>query len=117
MVVERSSAPLADPPPWHGVPVPLPAYRQRGHRRLDARTYEVKCATCVWGCRMPVEMIVDQWNPSVQRYRFEPSCYGPLSCRHYKAGPTRKVPGRRGMSYEEEDWVDEQEVSHRGSDD
>ncbi len=66
---------------------------------------------------MPVEMIVDQWNPSVQRYRFEPSCYGPLSCRHYKAGPTRKVPGRRGMSYEEEDWVDEQEVSHRGSDD
>ena len=33
--------------------------------------------------------------------------YGPKSCSLYRAGPTRKVPGRKGMSWEEEDWVDE----------
>jgi hypothetical protein len=24
----------------------------------------------------------------------------------YKSGPARKVPGRRGMTYTEEDWID-----------
>ncbi len=116
MVVERNSAPLPDQPPWHGVPVLLPAYRQRGHRRLDARGYESKCATRVWACRVPVEMIVDQWNPSVKRYRFETFCYGPKSCTLYQAGPTRKVPVRNRMTWEEVDWVDEEAVRHRGLD-
>jgi hypothetical protein len=104
-------------PPWLGVAPPLPVYRERGHRRPDARTYEGKCATCIWGCRMAVEMIIDQWNPKQKRYREETFCYGPLSCRLYKPGPTRKVPGRKGMSWEEEDWVDEDSVRHRGLDD
>jgi len=65
---------------------------------------------------MPVEIIVDQWKPSNKRYRLETFCYGPLSCPSYKAGPTRKVPGRRGMSYEEEDWVDEDATAHRAPD-
>jgi len=30
-----------------------------------------------------------------------------------REGPTRKVPGRQGMTWEEEDWVDEEAVSHR----
>lgn len=34
----------------------------------------------------------------------------------YKAGPTRKVPGRKGMSWEEEDWIDEEATSHRDED-
>ena len=104
-------------PPFLGVPLSLLSYRVRGHRRLDARTYEAKCTTCIWGCRMPVEMIIDQWNPSKKQYRFETFCYGPKSCPFYRAGPTRKVPGRRGMSWEEEDWVDEDDTSHRGPDD
>jgi hypothetical protein len=104
-------------PPFHGVPPDLETYRSRGHRRLDARTYDAKCATCMWGCRMPVEMIIDQWNPSKKRYRFETFCYGPKSCSFYRAGPARKVPGRKGMSYTEEDWVDEDATSHRGPDD
>ena len=79
----------------------------------DTRTYEAKCLGCIWGCRMPVEMIVDQWNPREKRYRFETFCYGPKSCQLYRAGPTRKVPGRRGMVWEEEDWVDEQATAHR----
>jgi hypothetical protein len=66
---------------------------------------------------MAVEMIIDQWNPSNVRYRREPFCYGPKSCVFYKAGPTRKVPGRRGMSWEEEDWVDDEATAHRGPDD
>jgi hypothetical protein len=104
-------------PPFLGVPPDLETYRARGHRRLDARTYEAKCTTCIWGCRMPVEMIIDQWNPSKKQYRFETFCYGPKSFAIYRPGPARKVPGRKGMSYTEEDWVDEEATSHRGLDD
>ena len=70
----------------------------------------------MWGCEMSVEMIIDQWNPSNVRYRRETFCYGPKSCPAYKPGPTRKVPGRKGMSWEEEDWVDEEATAHRGPD-
>lgn len=108
---------LASAPPFGGVPPDIEVYRERGHRRLDARTYKSKCSTCIWGCRMPVGMIVDHWNPSEKKYRFETFCYGPKSCLLYRAGATRKVPGRRGMSWEEEDWVDEDATSHRGPDD
>ena len=104
-------------PPFHGVPPDLEIYRNRGHCRLDARIYDSKCLTCIWGCRMPVEMVIDHWNPSQKRYRFETFCYGPKSCSFYHSGPTRKVPGRKGMSYTEEDWIDEEATSHRGWDD
>jgi hypothetical protein len=46
------------PPPWHGVPPPLAVCRERGHRRLAPRTYQEKCASCMWGCRMPVERLL-----------------------------------------------------------
>ena len=62
-------------------------------------------------------MIIEHWNPNQRRYRTETFCYGPLSCSIYRAGPKRKVPGRRGMVYEEEDWVDENATSHRHLDD
>jgi hypothetical protein len=115
-VVERGAEPAEPPPPWHQIPPDLPTYRQRGQRRLDARTYEASCRSCIWGCRMPVEMTIDPWNPRQKRFRFETSCYGPKSCPLYRAGPTRKVPGRKGMSWEEEDWVDEEETAHRSMD-
>lgn len=97
-------------------PPDLETYRGRGHRRLAARTYDTKCSTCIWGCRMPVELIVDHWNPSQKRYRFETFCYGPKDCVHYRAGAKRRVPGRKGMSYTEEDWVDEEATAHREPD-
>lgn len=112
-LLDRATDAAWNPPPWLSVPPPLPVYRERGHRRLDARTFDTKCTACIWGCRMAVEMIIDQWKPSQRRYREETFCYGPLSCPFYKAGPTRKVPGRKGMSWEEEDWVDEDAVGHR----
>ena len=66
---------------------------------------------------MPVEIIVDNWNPrGRKKYRFETFCYGPLSCQLYKAGPNRKVEGRNGMVYIEEDWVDEMMTEHRDPD-
>ncbi len=115
-LIERNDKSEPASPPWLGVSPALEVYRQRGHRRLDVRTYEAKCTTCIWGCKMPVEMIIDQWNPSRKKYRFETFCYGPKSCSLYKAGPTRKVPGRKGMLWKEENWVDEDAVSHRSMD-
>lgn len=116
-VVERGAEIPGSAPPWNGVPPSLAVYRERGHRRLDARTYAAKCTSCQWGCNMAVVLTIDQWNPQQKKYRTETFCFGPLSCPVYRAGATRKVPGRRGMSYEEEDWVDEEETSHRGPDD
>lgn len=107
----------SEPPPWQDLCPDLATYRWRGHRRLSANTYSVRCTTCMWGCRMPVEIIVDHWDPrGKKKYRFETFCYGPLNCKFYKAGPNRKVEGRNGMVYVEEDWVDEEMTRHRGLD-
>jgi hypothetical protein len=116
-VISRPTEEPTEEPSFQGLPPDLEAYRARGHRRLSKTTYDSKCTSCIWGCLMPAEIIIDQWNPSKKKYRFETFCYGPKSCSHYKAGPTRKVPGRKGMTCEEEDWVDEQDSAHRGIDD
>jgi hypothetical protein len=94
-------------PPYRSLPPPLPTYREQGHRRLDARTYEAKCTTCIWGCKMPVEIIVDQWDrtrgPGNLHHRMETFCYGPRDCAVYKAGPVRKVQGRKKWMVHEDD--------------
>lgn len=103
--------------PWELVPPKLEVYRERGCRRLAARTYDTKCSSCMWACRMPVEIIIDHWNPrGRKKYRDETFCYGPLNCKLYKAGPNRKVEGRAGMVYVEEDWIDQMAVEHRSED-
>ena len=79
-LVERTNAGTSEPPPWVGVPPDLEVYRERGHRRLHANIYAGKCLACIWGCRMPVEIIVDHWKPDIKRYRFETFCYGPFLC-------------------------------------
>lgn len=98
------------------VPPSLETYRQRGPRRLAAKTYETACTSCMWGCRMAVEIIVDQWKPWIRKYRTETFCYGPKSCKNYRPGPNRRVIGRNKMVYIEEDWVDEMLTEHRGED-
>lgn len=66
---------------------------------------------------MPVEIIFDNWNPrGRKKYRFETFCYGLILCKLYKAGSNRKVEGRNGMVYVEEDWVDAMNVEHRDPD-
>ena len=88
--IAESGITSTEPPPWVDVCPDLETYRGRGHRRLAA------------------------WNPrGKKKYRFETFCYGPLNCTFYKAGPNRKVEGRNGMVYTEENWVDEQMTSHR----
>ena len=111
------NSPQGSPPPWFGVPPDLPTYRARGHRRLDSNAYESFCIRCIWGCRMAVEMTIDQWNPEKKQYRKETFCYGPKSCPKYQPGPVREVPGRNGTTWLEEDGVDEEATSHRGPDD
>lgn len=115
-LLARNTQDQPTPPPWLGEPPELEVYRARGHRRLDAQTYQDQCWRCLWGCRMAVEMTLDQWNQAEKDFRVETFCYGPKSCSLYHAGPTRKVPGRRGMEWEEEDWVDEEAVRHRAQD-
>lgn len=115
--VESTDLPDVNEPPFTGEAPDLPTYRWRGHRRLDPRTYRAKCTTCIWGCRMPVELIIDNWKPWIKDYRFETFCYGPKSCKLYRAGAVRKVPGRNGIVWEEEDWVEEDYTSNRGPDD
>ena len=104
-LITRSTIIINTTSPWELVPPELEVYRERGHRRLATRTYDTKCSSCMWGARMPVEIIVDNWNPrGKKKYRFETFCYGPLNCKLYKAGPNRKVEVRNGMVYVEEDW-------------
>ena len=94
-------------PPFRGIPPTLPEYRQRGHIRLDPKTYEAKCATCMWGCKMPTDIIIDHWNrsrgPDNVQWRMETFCYGDKSCPFYKAGPKRKVQGRKAYMVFEDD--------------
>lgn len=49
-----------------------------------------------------------------RRHRCEAFCYGPKRCPSYLAGPARQVPGRKGMTYVEEDEIDEDETRGRG---
>lgn len=114
---DRGAEQPGSAPPWHGAAPPLEINRARGHRRLDARTYQTKCASCTWGCRMPVEMIIDHWESGEEGVPLRDVLLRPEVLPLYRAGATRKVPGRRGMVYEEENWVDEEETSHRGPDD
>ena len=114
-LVQRGPDPRPSPP-WQIAAPPLAVYQARGYRRLSAVTYKTACATCIWGVCANVEMIIDHWKPAKRESRTETFCFGPLSCRLYKPGPKRKVPGRRGLTYTEENWVDEQETSHRGPD-
>ena len=96
--------PDAPPNPTGGVAPPLAKYRQQGHLRLKQETCETLCVQCPFGLTMPTQIILDHWNPSKVKWRFETHCYGPRGCPRYKAGPAYRVPGRRaGMVYVDDD--------------
>ena len=60
IIENKINTPISKKPPIHGIAPALPIYRERGHRRLDLKTYTTNCTTCIWGCNMPVEIILDQ---------------------------------------------------------
>lgn len=94
-VERRGSTEGSFPPPWRGTPPPLEVYRSRGHRRLDAERFGAACTSCMWGCEMAVEIIIDQWNPSNARWRRETFCYGPSRARSTRRGPSVRCPDAR----------------------
>ena len=65
---------------------------------------------------MPVEIIIDNWNPSKKKYRFETFCYGLLNCKLCKAGLNQKMEGRNAMVYVEKDCFDAMNVNNKESD-
>jgi hypothetical protein len=103
-VLAEPQAQMFESPPFYGVAPDLEVYRSRGHRRLDAKTYGTKCSTCMWGCRMPVEMIITSgtrlagntdWRPSATVPRAVP-CIGRARRARSLAGggcPTRRKTG------------------------
>lgn len=89
--------------PEGGIAPPLPEYRKRGHRRLDKDTFEEHCQRCPFGLVMPTQIILDQWNQTETKWRFETHCYGPRDCQRYRPGEPYRVPGRKPDMV----WVDD----------
>lgn len=102
-LIERTQ-PDAPPCPTGGIAPPLEQYRAQGHFRLKRDVCETQCVQCPFGLTMPTQIILDHWNPSHVKWRFETHCYGPRDCPRYKAGPAYRVPGRKpGMIYVDDD--------------
>lgn len=114
-VVDGQVAETPPAPPWLGVPHDLPTYRDRGPRRLETETYEGACMTCLWACKMAVEISTDPRVRTKRVNRFETYCFGPKSCGQYKSGPCHKIPYMDG-EIEEPDGVDDTTTAHRGPD-
>jgi hypothetical protein len=103
-LIERTHPGDWPPGPDGGIAPPLEQYREHGHLRLKREVCETACFECPFGLTMPTQIILDHWNPSIVKWRFETHCYGPRDCPRYKAGPPYRVPGRSpGMVYVDDD--------------
>jgi hypothetical protein len=103
-LIERTQHDAQPPSPTGGIAPPLEQYREQGHFRLKRGICETACGQCPFGLTMPTKIILDHWNPSKVKWRFETHCYGPRGCPRYKAGPAYRVPGRKaGMVYVDDD--------------
>jgi len=110
-VLERGSeSEVRTADPDGGIAPPLQEYRERGHFRLQKKTWEEKCQACAYGLMMPTQIILDHWNPSKQKWRFETHCYGPRDCPRYKAGPPYRVQGRKSFMIYVDDDVERAEL-------
>lgn len=59
-----------------------------------------------------------QWDfdRNIKKYRFESFCYGPKSCRYYKAGRAPLVPYRNRGSFPDDGAFDKMMTEHRDDD-
>ena len=103
-------------PPWEMVPPPLDVYSWRGARMLAKACWKGKCFACVWASMANATIQYD-FDRGIERHRFEPFCYGPLSCGRYKMGPARSVPYKGFSGVKDEGWLDEICVEWRSSPD
>lgn len=69
--------------------------------------------TSVYHRRMLIGTIIVLGNLS-KKNRFRAFGYRPKDFPHYLAVATRKEPGQQGLSWEKEDWVEDEATSHRG---
>lgn len=94
----------------------MEVYEYRGARMLSKSLWKDKCFTCYYATMSNVEI---QWDfdRDIKRYRFESFCYGPKSCRHYKAGRSRSVPYKGRDSALDTGWLDDVCTENRGWDD
>ena len=102
-------------PPWRMVPPPLEVYAWRGARMLSKTCWSHKCFQCIWANMANVTIQYD-FDRNLVRNRFETFCYGPLSCKYYKMGPTRSVPYKGMSGIKDQGWLDEICVENRESD-
>ncbi len=103
-LIERTHPGDWPPSPTGGIAPALEQYRAQGHFRLKREVCETECVQCPFGLTMPTQIILDHWNPSIVKWRFETHCYGPRGCPRYKAGRPYRVPGRSsGMVYVDDD--------------
>lgn len=103
-VDEHLSEVSAPPGPDGGIAPSLEKYRENGHFRLHRETCETKCSRCPFGLTMATQIILDHWDQSKVKWRFETHCYGPRGCPNYKSGPPYRVQGRKpGMVYVDND--------------
>ena len=93
-------------PPWAVTVPPLDVYFWRGARMLAKPCWKGKCFRCVWAAMANVTIQYD-FDRNLVRNRFEPFCYGPLTCKIYKMGPARSVPYKGFSGVKDEGWLDD----------
>ncbi len=93
-------------PPWAVAAPPLDVYSWRGARMLAKPCWKGKCFRCVWAAMANVTIQYD-FDRNLVRNRFEPFCYGPLTCKNYKMGPARSVPCKGFSGVKDEGWLDD----------
>lgn len=103
-------------PPWAVAAPPLDVYSWRGARMLAKPCWKGKCFRCVWAAMANVTIQYD-FDRGIERKRFEPFCYGPLTCKHYKMGPARSVLYKGFSGVKDEGWLDEICVQWRSRED
>lgn len=115
-IIEKSAAVEEGICPWTGPLPDLKDYEYRGARMLSESQWKGKCFTCYYANMSNVEI---QWDfdKDIKKYRFESFCYGPKSCKNYKAGRARSVPYKGRGSALDTGWLDDICTENRGWDD
>jgi len=114
-IIEKNKSTEETSSPWTGDLPEMEVYEYRGARMLSKSSWKGKCFTCYWATMSNVEI---QWDfdRNIKKYRFEPFCYGPKSCKYYNPGRSRSVPYRNRDSAIDSGDLDDICTENRGWD-